>query len=83
MKAQKPYQIRKIVIVGGGTAGWLAAAYLGRALNQGPLPTCQITLIEASDIPTVGVGEATIPTLLNTFKFLGIPEQDWMVSRRD
>jgi tryptophan halogenase len=79
MKAQNPHQIRSIVIVGGGTAGWLTAAYLSRALNRGPQPTCQITLVEASDIPTIGVGEATIPTLLNTFEFLGMPEQDWMV----
>lgn len=79
MKAQNPHQIRTIVIVGGGTAGWLAAAYLSRALNRESQPACQITLIEASDIPTIGVGEATIPTLLDTFEFLGIPEPEWMV----
>ena len=72
--------IKKIVIVGGGTAGWLSAAYLDRALNPRDKPQlCEIVLIEASDINPIGVGEATIPTLLNTCKFLGLSEYDWMV----
>ena len=69
--------IKKIVIVGGGTAGWLSAAYLNKLLNN-TRQNCKITLIESSDIPTVGVGEATIPTLIQTFKFLGFSEQEWM-----
>ena len=71
-------QIENIVIVGGGTAGWLAAAYLHRTLNKGG-PNCQITLIEASDIDTVGVGEATLPTLRNTLNYLGFAETEWLV----
>ena len=52
--------IRRIVIVGGGTAGWMAAAPLSQRLpRQGPMG-CEIVLVEAPDIATVGVGEATI-----------------------
>jgi hypothetical protein len=71
-------RIQKIVIVGGGTAGWLAAAYLNRALNRTG-PHCHLTLIESSDIGTIGVGETTIPTLRHTFNFLGFAEAEWMV----
>lgn len=71
-------RIKNIVIVGGGTAGWLSAAFLSKALNISQRNDCQITLIESSNIPTVGVGEATVPTLAKTFKYLGISEFDWM-----
>jgi flavin-dependent dehydrogenase len=66
--------IKDILIVGGGTAGWMTASYLKKAL-QG----VQITLIEAPNIPKIGVGEATVPNLQPVFfDFLGIPEDDWM-----
>lgn len=68
-------KIEKILIVGGGTAGWMAASYLGKAL-QG---TVDITVMQAPDIPTLGVGEATIPNLQTAFfDFLEIEEDDWM-----
>ncbi|OLT62670.1 tryptophan halogenase family protein [Moorena bouillonii] len=69
-----PNIIKTIIIVGGGTSGWLSAAYLSKFLQD----SCQITLIESSDIGTVGVGEATLPTLQITFKLLGLSEFDWM-----
>ncbi|MBW4617005.1 MAG: tryptophan 7-halogenase [Desmonostoc vinosum HA7617-LM4] len=72
------HKIKNIVIVGGGTAGWLSAAYLSKALNATKENNCHITLIESSEIPTVRIGEATIPTIVNTFKFLGISEAEWM-----
>jgi tryptophan 6-halogenase len=68
-------QIRKLVILGGGTAGWMTASYLGKAL-QG---TVEITVLEAPTIPKIGVGEATVPNLQRVFfDYLGIPEDEWM-----
>ena len=73
--------ITKITIVGGGTAGWLSALYLITLLNYKADPNkskCDITLIESSDIPTVGVGEATIQNIRETFKLLDLDETEWM-----
>lgn len=68
-------RIKKVVILGGGTAGWMTAAYLGKALQQ----TVEITLMEEPTIPRIGVGEATVPNLQRVlFDFLGIPEDEWM-----
>ena len=70
--------VRRIVIVGGGTAGWLSAVFLARALRTGDPDGVAVTLVESTDIGTVGVGEATVPTLRNTLAFCGIDEADWM-----
>jgi tryptophan halogenase len=68
-------RIKNVVILGGGTAGWMTAAYLGKAL-QG---TVRITVIEAPAVPRIGVGEATVPNLQRAFfDYLGIPEDEWM-----
>jgi tryptophan halogenase len=68
-------RIKKIVILGGGTAGWMAASYLGKALQQ----TVDITVLEAPTIPRIGVGEASVPNLHRAFfEYLGIAEDDWM-----
>jgi tryptophan 7-halogenase len=66
-----------ILIVGGGTAGWLTAAFLAKQLGQGS-GGARITLIEASDIPTIGVGEGTFPTIAKTLSSLGIDEAAFM-----
>lgn len=65
---------RSILIVGGGTAGWLTAAYLAKALRIAEQHHLDITLLESPDIGIVGVGEATFPTIRNTLRFLGVDE---------
>lgn len=67
-------KIKKIVIAGGGTAGWMAAASLSKLLGK----DFDITLIESDQIGTVGVGEAAIPTLVTFHRLLGINEQEFM-----
>lgn len=66
--------IKNVVIAGGGTAGWMAAAALGKLLGK----NLNITLVESDLIPTVGVGEATIPTLHIFHDLLKIKEADVM-----
>lgn len=66
--------VKKVVIAGGGTAGWMTAAALGKLLGK----TLDVTLVESDAIPTVGVGEATIPTLLTLHQLLEIDEQEFL-----
>ena len=66
--------IKKVVIAGGGTAGWCAAAALSRLLG----PVLDITLIESADIGIVGVGESTIPTVRAFHHLISVDEQEFM-----
>lgn len=61
---------KKICVVGGGTAGWMAAAYLSKSFK--------VTIIESATIPIVGVGESTLPIVKKFCDDLGLHEKDWM-----
>lgn len=65
--------IKNILIVGGGSSGWMTAASLVKNF-----PEMNITLIESSDIPTIGVGESTIGSINSYLRDLGLKDEDWM-----
>jgi len=69
---------KRILIVGGGTAGWLTAAWLARALALPEAAPIEITLLESPDIGIIGVGEGAFPTIRNTLQFLGIDETNFI-----
>ena len=66
--------VKKIVIVGGGTAGWMAAASISSLIGK----DFEITLVESDEIGTVGVGEATIPTFFALHQLLKIDEAEFL-----
>jgi tryptophan halogenase len=70
--------IRKVLVLGGGTAGWMTAAALSKVLGG----QVEVTLIESEQIGTVGVGEATIPPILTFNAMLGIDERAFMRATR-
>lgn len=71
-------KIKKVVIAGGGTSGWCTAVALSRQLGT----LLDITLIESAEIGTVGVGEATFPTICSFHKIHGIDEQEFLTATR-
>ncbi|WP_103341303.1 tryptophan halogenase family protein [Amycolatopsis sp. CA-126428] len=66
--------LHNVVIVGGGTAGWMTATYLKEAFGE----RISVTVVESARVPTIGVGEATFSTVRHFFDYLGLAEKDWM-----
>lgn len=66
--------LRSVVIVGGGTGGWMSASYLKAAFGD----RIAVTVVESPNVPTIGVGEATFSTVRHFFEYLGLKETDWM-----
>jgi flavin-dependent dehydrogenase len=70
--------INHVLVIGGGTAGWLSASILAKQLNSQNSNAVQVTLVESPNIPIVGVGEGTWPTIRTTLENLGIDEGEFM-----
>lgn len=75
MQDTNPNGIRKVVIVGGGSAGWICAAMASHYFHKSGV---EVELIESEEIGTIGVGESTIPPFLQLIHSLGIDEQDFI-----
>ncbi len=71
-------RVRKVVVVGGGTAGWLVSCLLASHFASNDEGGVDVTLVESSDIPALGVGEGTWPSMRETLKKIGIPESDFI-----
>ena len=67
--------IKKILIVGGGTGGWIAASFLNKFLHPA---RCSITLVESATLGTIGVGEATVPPLVAFLRLMEINEDEFL-----
>ena len=72
------YPTRNVVIVGGGTAGWLSACIIASRHQGSNEERPRITLVESPNVPTVGVGEGTWPTMRNTLRQIGVSESDFI-----
>lgn len=68
-------RIKQILVVGGGTAGWLAACHLAKKWQGKGV---SITLLESPNIPTIGVGEGTVPMMRETLRYFGIAEDEFI-----
>ena len=72
--------ISEVVIVGGGTAGWLAACRIAAAVRPTAAPPISVTLVESPDVATIGVGEGTWPTMRATLERIGIGEAEFLLA---
>lgn len=71
-------RINKVLVVGGGTAGWLVACYLARAMRSSDPSAIQVHLVEAENIGLLGVGEATFPSIRGTLAAIGLDERRFL-----
>lgn len=77
MEKRETDSVNRIVILGGGSSGWMSASYLRARLSS----DVEIVVIDSDSIGSIGVGEATVPTIKEQFfDVLGIPEKEWMPS---
>ncbi|QAY75338.1 tryptophan halogenase family protein [Sphingosinicella sp. BN140058] len=67
---------KEVIVVGGGTAGWVTAAYLAKRLNAASQGGIRLTVIESPDIPVIGVGEGSFPSIRKTLSAIDIDEAD-------
>jgi 2-polyprenyl-6-methoxyphenol hydroxylase-like FAD-dependent oxidoreductase len=72
--------VSRVVVVGGGTAGWLAACLIAARANAAAADPLHVTLIESPDVPTIGVGEGTWPTMRRTLRRIGISEAEFLLA---
>lgn len=70
--------VRKVVIVGGGSAGWLTAGVLASRFKTQAEKGLEVVLVESPDVATIGVGEGTWPSMRSTLQQMGISETDFM-----
>ena len=75
-----PARIRHIVIVGGGSAGWLTAGVLASEHRAGQSDDIRITLVESPDVRTLGVGEGTWPSMRDTLRRMGVSESEFITA---
>jgi tryptophan 7-halogenase len=70
--------LKKVLIVGGGSAAWMTASYLNAALNMNGQQRISITVVESPTVGRIGVGEATVPSIRNTLNKIGVEEVAFM-----
>ncbi|WP_300529036.1 tryptophan halogenase family protein [Maricaulis sp.] len=70
--------LKRVLVVGGGSAGWITAAYMDAALNSKDHKPVEVSLIESEIVGRIGVGEATVPTIRHVLQTIGISESDFM-----
>ncbi|WP_278405449.1 tryptophan halogenase family protein [Pseudoalteromonas ruthenica] len=71
--------LSRVIVVGGGTSGWLSAAYLASSFKRTGRDI-KVSIIESDTIPTIGVGEGTFPTIVNTLYEIGLSEKEFITA---